>query len=72
MDIPWFRIVNFEGVIGTMAVGLILQLLVEREYIIHEMKRKCLDIQFMTLASHKLFPGCQNIFYTYDILIGTC
>ncbi len=51
VNVSRLRVGDVESMIGTVGVGFILQVLVQRENVVHEVKLKLLDIFLLPLPS---------------------
>ena len=71
MDIARFRVANVEGTIRPVPVGTGIKIPMQQEDMIHEAKRKCLDIGLVPLADDEFSPRLQEIFYARDVVEDT-
>ena len=63
------RVGDVERLVIGMSVGFLAQILVEREYVIHQAELELLYVFAFTLSAHELAPRFEEIFERDDILV---
>lgn len=64
MDVSWLWVVNLERVVFAVFVGLILQIVMQRQNIIHEVELEFLYIFLVPFALNELLPGQKQVINT--------
>ena len=57
VDIPRFGVGDVKGLIATVFIGMMNQVLMQRYYIIHQVKGKFLNVFFLPFPFQKLLPS---------------
>lgn len=70
MDTAGFRVGDVECLVVGMNVGLLSQVLVEREDVIHQTQLELLHVFALSLAAHERAPRFEEIIERDDILVG--
>jgi len=61
VNISWFGVRDIKGLIAAVFVGMMNEILVERYYIIHQVKGKFLNVFFLLFSFQKLLPGLKQV-----------
>jgi len=67
VDIPRFGVGNIKGLIAAVFIGMMNQVLMQRYYIVHQVKGKFLNVFFLSLPFQKLLPSLKQIIQTDNI-----
>jgi len=62
MDIPGLGVVDLEGLIAAVGIGMMKKVAVKGEDVVHEVQREYLDILLALFSAFKFFPGLQEVF----------
>jgi len=64
-----FRVGNLKGVVGAVLVRSRSKLAMQIKDVVHQAMLKFLHVALLPLASHELFPCCEEIFDGDDTVI---
>jgi len=67
VDISRLGVGNIKGLIAAVFIGMMNQVLMQRYYIVHQVKGKFLNVFFLSLPFQKLLPSLKQIIQTDNI-----
>lgn len=69
VDVTRFWVADLEMLVSTVAIGTCSEVVMQIEYIVHQMPFKFLHVNALALPSHELPPSGEEIFNRDDILV---